>query len=214
MSVKCAICNRTVTKNKISFFRFPMSIPIILQEWIRAVNRKNWIPTSSSRVCQLHFNDTDFTTAKKRLRLKPDVIPTQNLSNKSLENNINFDMCNIEPITIIKEEIEEDSTETMRIQTNNIISNVQAEKRKIEPLERTDIKYMKLEEENKKLKDMIKLLTKNYEEKLQNQADMFKILIEKEKNALKEKLAVQKQKFRCLQKRSNRTEKKLKSGST
>lgn len=64
-----------------------MNIPIILQQWIKAVNRKNWTPTSSSRVCQLHFKSTDFTNSGKILRLKPDIIPTQNLHNKSLENN-------------------------------------------------------------------------------------------------------------------------------
>lgn len=202
-----------------------MAVPIILQEWIKAVNRKNWTPTSSSYVCQLHFNDADFTITKHRRRLKPDVIPTRNLSNKSLENNMHFDICNIVPIMTTEEtmttesestrtteptmtQIDEDSTQTVTI-ADNVILNARAEKRKMEPLERTNIKYIKLEEENKKLKDLIKSLTENYEEKLHNQADIFQNLIEEEKNAQKKKFAAEKQKFKYLQNKTNRIEKKL-----
>jgi len=58
-----------------------------LSQWIKAVNKENWTPATSSRVCQLHFKNIDFTNASKILRLKKDVIPSQNLNNESIENN-------------------------------------------------------------------------------------------------------------------------------
>lgn len=59
------------------------------------------------------------------------------------------------------------------------------------------------------MKVIIKSLTQSYEEKLNNQADMFRSLMEKERNALKEKLIVRKNKFKSLEKKSNRTQRKL-----
>ncbi|KYN03295.1 hypothetical protein ALC62_05863, partial [Cyphomyrmex costatus] len=49
-------------------------------QWIKAINRKDWTPISSSRICYLHFKSSDYSnTAGKVLRLKPDVVPTLNL---------------------------------------------------------------------------------------------------------------------------------------
>lgn len=51
-------------------------------KWIAAVNKPNWVPTESSRICQKHFKNEDFSNQKK-IRIKPDVVPSQNLFNRN-----------------------------------------------------------------------------------------------------------------------------------
>jgi len=66
----------------------------LLQTWIQATNRKNWAPTESSRICELHFKSVDFVDnpKSKRKLLKVDVIPTENLYNL-IEESSTVDMC-------------------------------------------------------------------------------------------------------------------------
>ncbi|XP_032684187.1 uncharacterized protein LOC116850254 [Odontomachus brunneus] len=71
-------------------------------------------------------------------------------------------------------------------------------------LQRTNIKYCKLENENKELKAIISCLRQNYERQLNNQANMFKNLIEKEKNNCKEKLILEKKKLKLLNRKTSR----------
>lgn len=80
-----------------------------------------------------------------------------------------------------------------------------------ETLNETDIstKYSKLEEENIKLKNMITSLKDDYEKQLANQANMFRALIEKEKDALKQKLLVEQNKSSILKKGKERMKTKL-----
>ena len=60
---------------------------------------------------------------------------------------------------------------------------------------KVDMKYRKLEEENINLKKEISSLKEEFEKQLNNQADMFRTLIEKEKNALKQKFFLKKNKY-------------------
>lgn len=61
-----------------------MTVPTTLMQWITAVNKQNWIPTASSRICQRHFKSDDFSaTGQKIIRLKQDVVPSQNLLNQN-----------------------------------------------------------------------------------------------------------------------------------
>jgi len=66
----------------------------LLKTWIQATNRKNWTPTESSRICELHFKSVDFVDNpnSKRKLLKVDVIPTENLHNL-IEESSTVDMC-------------------------------------------------------------------------------------------------------------------------
>jgi len=66
----------------------------LLKTWIQATNRKNWTPTKSSRICELHFKSVDFVDNpnSKRKLLKVDVIPTENLYNLIEESSI-VHMC-------------------------------------------------------------------------------------------------------------------------
>lgn len=69
------------------FFRFPQ-IPSIIEKWIEASGRNNWIPNESSVISEIHFKAEDFSNTKIRKRLKADAVPTKHL----YENAITADM--------------------------------------------------------------------------------------------------------------------------
>ncbi|XP_067204515.1 THAP domain-containing protein 5-like [Linepithema humile] len=288
MPFKCAVLNCKSTaayrkkNDKISFFKFPISIPYLLEQWIIAINRTNWIPTSSSRICQFHFTDSDFANTSKVRRLKADIIPTQNLYDQSSDKDSNSNECNSENLDVqtlsetditaqydtadttyntiqldsnecnsenldvqtlsetditaqydtadttyntIQLDSNECNSENLDVQTlsetditaqydtadttYNTIQLGLTESQKREStniLQRTNIKCRKLEDENKKLKAMISSLTQDYEKQLNNQADMFKTFIEKEKKNWKEKLVFEKNKIKLLNRKTNRKE--------
>ena len=78
------------TGRPITFHKFPED-ETRRMKWIRAIHRDNFTPSASSRVCSLHFHDTDFLessadsnsyrqrqgTALKRRYLQTDVIPSK-----------------------------------------------------------------------------------------------------------------------------------------
>lgn len=47
------------TDEKIALFQFPKD-DNFKKKWINSIPRKDWVVTSSHRVCKLHFEDTDF----------------------------------------------------------------------------------------------------------------------------------------------------------
>ena len=59
---------------RITFHSFPQD-ETVRAKWIRAISRKDFVPTKHSRVCSLHFRETDFveehcdinTTLRKKL---------------------------------------------------------------------------------------------------------------------------------------------------
>ena len=48
------------TDDSISFHAFPLNNKDILDKWMRANPRKDFIPTKYSRMCSLHFKSSDF----------------------------------------------------------------------------------------------------------------------------------------------------------
>lgn len=74
-------------RKKISFFQFPKGADE-RHKWLRAIRRTDYVPTDYSKVCSLHFVDTDFETDRKdsnrwrsggRLKkkiLKIDAVPS------------------------------------------------------------------------------------------------------------------------------------------
>ena len=68
---------------KISFYRFPAD-PDLKSVWIRNIERPDWEPTPNSRVCSLHFKETDFQDGRKDKRLKWRKDPTSKLKVKLL----------------------------------------------------------------------------------------------------------------------------------
>lgn len=58
-------------------FRFPLKFPDLLEQWVKAINRKHFIPTLHSLICSQHFKAEDYsesTLSKKRL--KRDAVPS------------------------------------------------------------------------------------------------------------------------------------------
>ncbi|MCP4487124.1 MAG: THAP domain-containing protein [Gammaproteobacteria bacterium] len=82
--------NNESGENPISMFSFPRKNPEILDIWLRRIRRENYVVTESSRLCSLHFVESDYLvervdTRKSRLqksparirkRLKDDAMPT------------------------------------------------------------------------------------------------------------------------------------------
>ena len=64
---KCCVpkCRTGLSSNinneKVFRHRFPTD-GNMMQQWIRNIPRKNWIPNKNSVVCSLHFLPTDFST--------------------------------------------------------------------------------------------------------------------------------------------------------
>ncbi len=44
----------------VSFYRFPHKKPDLLEKWISAIRRKNWLPTQHSCICSEHFQASCF----------------------------------------------------------------------------------------------------------------------------------------------------------
>ena len=75
------------TKKKTGFFQFPSNAER-KAAWIRAIHRKNFVPSTYSRVCSIHFKEEDFVTQRrdsnprrhsgplKKKTLKPDAVPS------------------------------------------------------------------------------------------------------------------------------------------
>jgi len=75
MTVTCCVpgCKTGYRSNKnpekIATFQFPKD-KNLRQKWIRAIPRKDWIPTNSSRVCAKHFCTNDFLVTSTDNKLK------------------------------------------------------------------------------------------------------------------------------------------------
>ena len=64
-------------KGKISTFYFPLKNEELLQKWIKFVNRKDWIPTSSSVLCEKHFQENLIARSQRnKLKWHLNPIPT------------------------------------------------------------------------------------------------------------------------------------------
>ncbi|KAF0748144.1 THAP domain-containing protein 2-like [Aphis craccivora] len=61
----------------LSFHKFPLKDKDRLQKWVHAVQRKDFKPSSSSTLCSLHFNKTDFYLAVSgKQMLNKSAVPT------------------------------------------------------------------------------------------------------------------------------------------
>lgn len=80
--------NSSTTAKQISFFSFPKNDDL-RKKWTRACHRERFVPTEHSRICSLHFEDSDFETLSsdtvnsrrlkrpllKQRKLKPSAVP-------------------------------------------------------------------------------------------------------------------------------------------
>ena len=68
----------------VTHFSFP-KLQDLHDRWVEALNRENFTPTTSSRVCEIHFDKEDFIPPKNPnklhvvKRLKENCIPTRHL---------------------------------------------------------------------------------------------------------------------------------------
>ncbi|RLU25300.1 hypothetical protein DMN91_003393 [Ooceraea biroi] len=81
----CIIHFKNMKRKKnldIIYHRFPFKNTNIINYWIAATGRDNWIPYSDARISSVHFTHNDYyninSNPQKRY-LKPDAIPTQNV---------------------------------------------------------------------------------------------------------------------------------------
>ena len=71
-------------RGNVTHFSFPKQ-PDLHDQWIAALNRDNFTPTTSSRVCEIHFDKEDFIPPKNPhklhvvKRLKENCIPKRHL---------------------------------------------------------------------------------------------------------------------------------------
>lgn len=77
--VSCCVygCNKRSGRDKISFHRFPDD-PKLRELWIKAVNRRNWTPKLSTRLCADHFRPCDLnkTYHSNKVHLRVGVVPS------------------------------------------------------------------------------------------------------------------------------------------
>ncbi|XP_049519557.1 peroxynitrite isomerase THAP4-like [Dermacentor silvarum] len=61
----------------VRMFRFPTS-PSRRKRWLAQVKRDCWAPTTTSRVCYAHFEDSSFEQKRQDglKKLRPDAVPT------------------------------------------------------------------------------------------------------------------------------------------
>lgn len=62
------------------YFRFPKK-QNMRQAWVKAIGKKDFVPTKSSILCSLHFSKEclyypNNGGEKQRIRLRPDSVPT------------------------------------------------------------------------------------------------------------------------------------------
>lgn len=70
-------CSSYGSDPEISFHKFPLKNDILLRQWLKAMQRKNFRPTNASYLCSKHFNSSDFIPHwKARRRLKRCAVPS------------------------------------------------------------------------------------------------------------------------------------------
>lgn len=59
-----------------SLDRFPISKPQLAEQWVRSLNRKNFVPTTNSCLCSEHFQLECFRDYNGKPFLREDAVPT------------------------------------------------------------------------------------------------------------------------------------------
>ncbi|XP_014275423.1 THAP domain-containing protein 1 [Halyomorpha halys] len=70
-------CTKRTGRDKVRFHRIPVD-PKLRALWIKAINRKDWTPTTNCRICSDHFlpSDFNFTYHSGIGHLRDGVIPS------------------------------------------------------------------------------------------------------------------------------------------
>ena len=54
---KCTSGYTSNEKKQIAEFHFPLKRAVLNKQWIRFVNRRDWLATKNSVLCKLHFHE-------------------------------------------------------------------------------------------------------------------------------------------------------------
>uniref|UniRef100_A0A8D9AAK1 THAP domain-containing protein 2 n=1 Tax=Cacopsylla melanoneura TaxID=428564 RepID=A0A8D9AAK1_9HEMI len=76
--VTCSVhaCENSHGTRGVSFHLFPKK-PERLAAWVAVVNKKDWTPKSSSRICSAHFKEEDIDrTSLSVVRIREHAVPT------------------------------------------------------------------------------------------------------------------------------------------
>ncbi|XP_018619553.1 ARL14 effector protein isoform X1 [Scleropages formosus] len=79
MPVSCSAMgctNRFVKGSEIRFYRFPISKPQLVSQWVQSLGRKSFVPTANSCLCSEHFEPDCFRDYNGRQFLREDAVPT------------------------------------------------------------------------------------------------------------------------------------------
>lgn len=80
--MKCSIKNcKSYSKSgcNVHFFGFPLNDENCLDKWIVAVGKPNWKPKKTSRICSLHFSESDIIQSMgyHRFNLRKNAVPNE-----------------------------------------------------------------------------------------------------------------------------------------
>ena len=77
-SEKVADCSvENDQKNHVATFHFPFKNPELADKWVKFINRRDWIPSSTAVLCEKNFEEKFISRGKKcNLKWKCNPIPT------------------------------------------------------------------------------------------------------------------------------------------
>ncbi|XP_011051717.1 PREDICTED: THAP domain-containing protein 1-like isoform X5 [Acromyrmex echinatior] len=163
-------------KKKHLLYIFPQ-IESIAAKWIEATGRKKFIPNKYSAICDIHFKLEDFSNTTRRVRLKPDVVPTKNLINCTST----------------------DETNTSETLKRNDVLTFQEMKMKIQKLEKKNEELInKLQSLQINLEEKIQVQANVSEKKLQCQTARLKCIVEEQRKKFKRKLVTKEKQLKIL----------------
>lgn len=180
--------NANNRQSKKHLFGFP---EYVAAKWIEATGRKNWTPGVTSAICEIHFKPEDFSNSVLRRRLKPDVIPTQNLFAASMTDTQIEEARTSQPKQ--DGDIQEKDDKTYLEPVNTVTKRMSVNQRKMKTsyvLAKVKLKIRKLEKENNLLQDLIRSLKKKCRNELQTQGNVLKHIIQRQQKQYEQKLAI------------------------
>lgn len=88
-------CKQHSAKSADESFHFIPKDNVLRKKWIKAIRRKNWVPSNQSRVCSRHFEKCDFTETNsaspvcfQKRHLKREAIPSLNLRCQAIDERV------------------------------------------------------------------------------------------------------------------------------
>lgn len=217
MPARCVVekCESRKVKNcGISFFKFPLSDLDLLSKWTAAISRVFWIPTTFCEICELHLKKNYFSGTKRK-RLKPNAVPTENLDIQSEVPSTSANDIQIEfgPSEEIITESQAPSIIESDMQTDNMFApseeNIGNKRKAMDELGEAHLRMQQFEKDIEHLKTHIQSLTESHNSELEEQAKMFRRLLQEQKNKMRQKLQNATKKLKLLNRQKKRRDAKI-----